>query len=193
MRWPTALLGLILACGVLWSQRAALAYFLSPREPISLGSEASYSFSRLASNRYAEIHGAPSANAAWSRKGDRVYVVLGFQNTPLLVRREAFPTEEWIPRRPPPRPDPRPFSARGRLLAREDAPEYETAFQMLASDVVPKDGRLWILLDGERPGGDARTLIASGLLTAFALLSLALLVRDVASRILRPTSAASSR
>jgi hypothetical protein len=183
VRWPVALVGFVLACGLLWAERADLSYLLSPREPISLGDENGYHFERLASNRFAEIRGAPAPNAAFSRDGDAVHVVVGLRNTPVLIRREALPTEEWWPRRPPPRPDPHLLVARGRLLAEEDAPQYEAAFQMLGRDVVPRDGRHWILLDGERPGADAKTLVLSVSLLGFALLNLWLLARDVTRRI----------
>jgi hypothetical protein len=182
VRWPAALLGAVLASGLLWLERAELAYLLSPREPIHLGGEGRYSFERLASNRFAEIQGIPAANAAYARHGDTVYVVLGLQNSPVLVRREALPTEDWVPNRPPPRPDPRPFDARGRLLERADASEYEPAFQMLARDVVPRQGRLWILLEGERPGGETGTLVVWGVVAAFGLVNLWLVVLDLAGR-----------
>jgi hypothetical protein len=173
VRWPIALFGWILACGLLWMKRADLAYLLSPRQPIPIGSEdRGYHFERLVSNRYAEVHGIPAANAAYSRDGDTVYVVVGLQNTPILVRREALSSEDWVPDRPPPRPDPRPLGVRGRLLIREEASKYEAGFQMLARDVAPREGRLWILLDGERPGEDVGTLVVSALLVAFALLNL---------------------
>ena len=192
MRWPVALLGVMLASGLLWLERSDLGYLFSPRQPIQLGDESGYAFDRLTSNRYAEIHGLPAENAAYSRRGDTVYVVLALQNTPILVRRGALPTEDWVPNRPPPRPDPHPFGARGRLLAREDASGYELAFEMLAHDVVAKDGQSWILLEGERPGADVRTAVASGLLAAFALVNLWLVARDLLLARVRPTIARAS-
>ena len=184
----------MLACGVLWLERADLAYLFSPRQPIPLGDERGYGFDRLTSNRYVEIHGVPAENGAYSRRGDTVYVVLVLRNTPILVRREALPSEDWVPNRPPPRPDPHPFGARGRLLAREDASGYEPAFQMLGRDVVPRDGQSWILLEGERPGSAVRTAAVAGLLAAFTLLNLGFVGREVVGRLtrVRPTIARAS-
>lgn len=176
VRWPAALIGLALAIGLLWMQRPALSYLFSADEPLSLGDENGYRLERLTSNRYAEIHGIPTATGAFSRRGERAQVVVGLQNTPVLIRRDALPTEEWPARRPPPAPDSRPLGARGRLLAAEDAPpQYRGAFEML--------GGRWILLDGERPGADRSTAALGVALLAFAGLNLWWLARDVARRI----------
>ncbi|HZA13279.1 MAG TPA: hypothetical protein VE618_02230 [Myxococcaceae bacterium] len=183
VRWPAALAGLTLACGLLWVERADLAYLISPRDPISLGDESGYDFERLTSNRFAEIHGIPTAGGAYSRDGDRIHVVVGLRNTPVLLRREALPTEDWVPRRPPPAPDPRPLGARGRLLAEEDAPRYQSAFEMLGRELTAKDGQRWILLDGERPGADAGTALLGAALLGFAILNIWWLVRDVTRRV----------
>ncbi|HZA51758.1 MAG TPA: hypothetical protein VE549_13530 [Myxococcaceae bacterium] len=183
VRWPVALAGLTLACGLLWVERADLAYLISPRDPISLGDESGYDFERLTSNRFAEIHGVPTAGGAYSRNGDLIHVVVGLRNTPVLIRREALPTEDWVPRRPPPAPDPRPLGARGRLLAEEDAPRYQSAFEMLGRELTAKDGQRWILLDGERPGADAGTALLGAALLGFAILNIWWLVRDVTRRV----------
>ena len=175
VRWPAALLGLALAAALLWLERAELTYLLSPREPMLLGDENGYRFERLASNRYAEIHGIPTATGAFSRDGERIQVVVGLRNTQVLIRRPARPSEDWVPRRPPPPPDPHPFAARGRLLAEEDAPQYRAAFEML--------GGHWILLDGERPGANRAAALLGGALVAFAALNAWWLARDVARRL----------
>lgn len=181
VRWPVALIGVALSCVLLWAQRAEIAYLLSPDEPIRLGEEGRHQLDRLASNRFAEIRGVPTPNAAFSRHGDTVFVVIGLENTPILIRRKALASEEWIPNRPPPRPDPRPFTASGRLLDRSAAPQYEPAFQMLARDLAPQEGRLWILLDGERPGSGA-ALVLPALLLGFGLLNAWFIARDLAVR-----------
>jgi hypothetical protein len=186
VRWPVALIGVVLSGALLWGQRAEIAYLLSPGEPILLGEEGRYQLEGLASNRFAQIRGIPTPNAAYARDGDRVFVVIGLESTPILIRREALPTEEWIPDRPPPRPDPRPFAARGRLLGREEAPQYEAAFQMLARDLASDQGRLWILLDGERPGANARVVALCALLLGFGLLNVWFLARDLAVLYLKP-------
>jgi hypothetical protein len=72
-------MGLALACGLLWLERRELAYLLSPREPISLGDERAYRFERLASNRYAEIHGIPTPTGAFSRDGERIQYRAAFE------------------------------------------------------------------------------------------------------------------
>jgi hypothetical protein len=183
VRWPAATIGLVLATGLLWLEQPELAYLLSAREPIALGDENGYHLERLISNRYAEIRGIPTATGAFSREGERIQVVVGVRNTPLLIRREALPTEEWVPRRPPPPPDPHPFRARGRLLAEESAPRYRAAFEMLRREAPAPDGELWIVLDGERPGADRAAALLGAGLVAFALLNLWWLARDIARRI----------
>ena len=183
VRWPAALVGLALAGGMLWLERAEMAYLLSPREPIALGDETGYRLERLASNRYAEIHGVPTATGAFSRDGERIQVVVGLQNTPVLIRRTGLPSEDWAPRRSPPPPDPHPFAARGRLLAEEEAPRYRAAFDMLRREMRAPDGRHWILLDGERPGADRWVALLAAGWVAFAALSLWWLASDVGRRI----------
>jgi hypothetical protein len=151
----TALVAAGATAAFLWLQRAEIAYFLSDATPITLGNEGDYHFESLRSNRYAQIHGTPSLRGAYAREGGSVFVVLGAQGTPVLIRREALPTEAWAPGQVPPRPDPRPFAVRGRLLIDQDAERYRDGFDKLRSwgEVVPRDGHLWLLIEAERPRG----------------------------------------
>ncbi len=185
IRWPTALAAILMAVALLWMQRADLAYFFSSREPITLGTSEAYHFDRLASNRYAQIHGTPITRGAFMQDGDQVFVVVGLQGTPVLVKRPALPTEDWDPRLPAPQPDQRPFGVRGRLLSEEDASKYQQGFEILrsASGVVPRDGKLWLLIAHESPGEDRGGAMLFGLLGIFILANGWFFARDVASRI----------
>jgi hypothetical protein len=177
----TAALGIAAAAWLLSMERQDLAYFFSDREPISLGAEGDYHFDRLASNRYAQIHGTPTLRGAYAKEGGSVFVVLGLRDTPVLVRRPALPNEEWTPGKVPPQPDPRPFGVRGRLLSEQDAQKYRDGFEKLRGfgEVRPREGKLWILMEGERPGGDRGALLISAALVLFALLNLGFLIRSL--------------
>jgi hypothetical protein len=69
------------------------------------------------------------------------------------------------------------------LLAEEDAPRYQSAFEMLGRELTAKDRQRWILLDGERPGTDAGTALLGAALLGFAILNIWWLVRDVTRRV----------
>ena len=186
IRWPTALLAIVLALGMAAWHRLdrELAYFFSPKEPITLGSEGDYHFDLLRSNRYAQIHGIPTTIGTFSRHGSTVRVTVGLQGTPVLVHRATLPTEDWPENRPPSPVDQRPFGIRGRLVMEDDAPLFREAFDRLGQldSVTRHDGKLWLLLEGERPRGDAGTLLIFGLLFAFVMLNVWLGVRDLAAR-----------
>jgi hypothetical protein len=182
-----ALVGILGCAAIAWVVRLDLAYLVSPRQPLSLGAEGDYKFEALQSNRYAQIHGVPTLRGAYSVERGTVYVVVGLRDTPILLRRPALPGEEWNPNRggPPPQPNQTPFAVRGRLLSQDDASRYQEGFQKLTDlgQVRPRDGKLWILIEGQQPGRDLVTaLIASGLML-FSLLNLYLLVRGMAHRV----------
>jgi hypothetical protein len=181
---PVALVGMAVAGMLLALQARDLRYFFSPREPLSLGAEGDYRPEALVSNRYAQVHGIPTARAAYERDGEAVYVIVGLRESPFLVRRGALPGEHWEPGRTPPQPDPRPFAVRGRLLAEEDAPRYQSAFALLREmgEVQPRDGRLWLLVEGQRPREDVGLVFVAGLLLAFIAVNGLLLVRALAPR-----------
>lgn len=178
---PVAALALVIAGWVIWLQADDVAYFFSSKEPISLGVEGAYRFDQAHSNAYAQLHGAPTIRGAYGLNGSQQFVVIGVQNTPLLVKRNALPTEEWKPGRTPPPPDQRSFTAAGRLLSRADASRWEDAFAKHESfgELQPK----WLLVEGARPGGDFGAMGWFGLVIAFAAINLWLLLRGVAAMI----------
>ncbi|ADO71152.1 hypothetical protein [Stigmatella aurantiaca] len=181
IRPPMALLAIGVSVALLAMQGRDLAYLFSPRTPLSLGAEGDYRPEALLSNRYAQLHGVPAAHGAYEREGDALYVLVGLRESPFVVRRPALPGEEWIPGRPPPPPDPRPFAVRGRLLAEEDAPRYRDAFALLREkgELQPREGRLWLLIEGQRPGEDWGRAGVAVLLAAFAAANGVLLVRGL--------------
>lgn len=174
VKWPVAGLAALGAVWLLASQRLDIAYYFSSREPITLGSAGGYRFDSLESNRYAEIHGTPTQRGVYSVERGATYVIVGLQGTPVLVRREAFDSEAWTPGSTPPQPDQRPMRVRGRLLSADAAPRYKEAFQKLPAmgEVHAHQGRLWILVHGERPGSDGWTLLTMTGLGLFAALNL---------------------
>lgn len=191
---PVAGLAVALALAAIWIfQWRDLRYFFSPEEAISLGREGEYRWELLASNRYAAIHGTPTTRGLYApQSGGGVMVVVGLRDTPVLVRRRGLPGEEWAPGKgTPPQPDQRPFAAAGRLLAIEDAPAYarEAAEQLKQTDQLrPRDGKLWILFSGERPGSDQGLLLVTGLLLVFVALNGYFVARDVRHRLERRRS-----
>jgi hypothetical protein len=106
-----------------------------------------------------------------------------------VVRRPALPGEDWAPGKRPPRPDQRPFAVRGRLLAEEDAARYRDAFELLRAkgEVQPLQGRLWIVIEGQRPGEDLGRLAVTALLVLVIATNILFLVRGLR----RPVPAAS--
>lgn len=138
-----------------------LTYFFSPRDPISLGAEGQYRFDELRSNRFVQVHGFPTHRGVFAREGRSTYVLVGLRDTPLVVRREPLPNERWSGEGNPPQPDQRPFAVRGRLVRAEEASRYEDGFTKLAQagEVRPREGRLWLVVEGERPGQDLGLLV----------------------------------
>ncbi len=181
---PVALLALVGAVAMLVLQREDLAYYFSERAPLSLGAEGDYHFDRALSNRYAEVHGVPSLRAAYGiDRSDEHFVIVGVQNSPLLVKRRALPTEEWRPGTTPPPPDQRPFTAQGRLLSRADAGRFGDAF--VKHEAYGELHPQWLLIEGARPGGDLMAITWFGVLLAFAGVNAWLLVRGVLALVRR--------
>jgi hypothetical protein len=183
VKWPVALVAIVLASGLLWMQRNDVRYFFSSRAPLSLGAEGEYRFDHLQSNRYAEIHGTPTLRGAYSVERGTTYVVIGLRHTPILVRRAALPGEEWTGPTPP-HPDQRPFAVRGRLLSQEDAKRYQDGFVKLLSmgETKPLDGKLWILIEGEAPMRDLPTFFWMVGLALFALVNLYFIAQSIRRR-----------
>jgi hypothetical protein len=190
LRAPVALVGIGVAAALLVMQWREVRYFFSPRTPLSLGAEGEYRYSELVSNRYAQLHGIPTSHGAYERDGDAVFVLVGLRDSPFVVRRPALPGEDWSPGKRPPQPDQRPFAVRGRLLAEEDSPRYRDAFELLRSkgEVQPLNGRLWIVIEGQRPGEDLGRMAVTLLLVLVIATNAWFLVRALH----RPVPVASS-
>jgi hypothetical protein len=73
---------------------------------------------------------------------------------------------------------------RGRLLAEEDAERYQEGFKLLREmgEVQPRDGKLWLVREGERPGADKGLLFVALVLVTFILGNAALLIRGLRKR-----------
>ncbi len=185
-----AALALVGALTLLYLQLPELEYFFSPKEPIELGSLGGYHFENAQSNRYAQVHGAPTVRGAYWLEQRTTLVAVGLRDTPLMVRREALPSENWRVGAVPPQPDQRTFSVRGRLLSRADASKLADAFAQLEAwgEVRPQ----WVLLAEEHPGGNLSMMGWLAGLTTFAAVNAWLLVRGLFSRRTRRQSTAAS-
>ncbi len=173
---PVAALALLGALGVLWLQRADVEYFGASKTPIDLGAEGDYHFDRAVSNRYTQIHGTPTGRGAYFEDKGKPWIAIGLMDTPLMVVRATLASESFEPGRKGSRPDPRPFSVRGRLLSREDTPvKYSGVFTQVDSygEIRPK----WILIAEAHPGGDFGAMVWASVLGVFALVNAWLLVR----------------
>jgi hypothetical protein len=182
-----AAVALAFALYLVWGQRADLEYqFLAPKDVVDLGAEGAYRFDLAQSNRYVQLHGVPSPRGWYFVERNTTVVALGILDTPVILRRPTLPSERWTPgQQPAPSPDPRPFTVRGRLLSRDEAPpKYADAFTEYEkwSGAPAK----WILLQEEKPGGDLGGQAWVAVLLLFAALNGWLLVRGtlrlVASR-----------
>jgi hypothetical protein len=184
-----ALTALVVGAALLWMMRLELAYFFSPSTPLTLGHEGDYRYELLASNRYVQLHGVPTARAAWLGAGEEGAVIVGLRESPFLVLRAALPGEEWKPGQPPPPPDSTPFAVRGRLLAEEQAARYTEALALHRQwgEVQPYQGRLWLLVQGERPGSELGLLAVASLILLFMALNAMWLWRAVAASRPRPS------
>ncbi|MCC6337646.1 MAG: hypothetical protein IT380_27100 [Myxococcales bacterium] len=177
---PVAAIALCGALFLLVWMRADFAYFVSPRDPIELGAEGDYHLERAASNRYAQVHGVPSARGWYVDEAEGSFVIVGVNDTPLLLRRVTFPDEarDQAGKRPQPRQNP--FFARGRLLGREDASRYADVFGQYEAWSGAK--ATWLLLAEQPPGADRSTLLYGSFLSVFALVNAWLLVRGLVGR-----------
>ncbi len=176
---PVSVLCLVGALFLLVREAPDVAYVFARREPVTLGSEGAYRFDRLRANAFAQVHGVPLGTAFYGVERGARMVLVPLQDTPLLVRRPLLPTEDWVPGRRPPPPDPRPFGVRGRLRPLEDLPGYRVSLAQIQAvpGLRPVDGRLWVLREGERPGEDRGPLLVGLVLAGFAALNAVLAVR----------------
>ena len=167
---PVAVAGLAVVALLTWQGWADVAYFFSPREPLTLGAEGAYRLEEIASNRYVQLHGVPTQRGLYVDESGRASVIVGLRDSPFMVKRPPLPGEERTPGRAPPRPDQRPFGVRGRLLTAEDAPAFSAAFEQLRGfgELQPWKGQLFLVVEGDKPGRDAGLALAMGLLSAFA-------------------------
>lgn len=181
LRAPVAVAGLAVVGLLAYQGRADVAYFFSPREPLTLGAEGAYRLSELQSNRYVQLHGVPTQRALYVDESGRSSVIVGLRDSPFLVKRGPLPGEERIPGRPPPRPDQRPFGVRGRLVSREEAPAFAAAFDQFRGfgEVQPVNGELFLVVEGDKPGRDVVLALAMGLLSVFAAFNAWVLTRAV--------------
>ena len=184
VRAPVALVCLVGALYLLFRELPDVRYALSSSEPLTLGREGDYRFEALRSNRYAQVHGSPTAKAFWGQDRQGPFLVLGLVDTPLLVRRAPLPSETWTSGRPPPPPAQTPFAVRGRLLKQADAPSYREAFLLARqlSGLRPLDGQLWIVLEGEHPRQDWGAVGTAVLLLLFAAFNAWLLLAPLGRR-----------
>lgn len=160
------------------------AYFWSSPEPVDLGVEGDYHFERLASNTYVQLHGAPTSRASYGRDGQLTVVVVGVRDTKLLLARPALATEDWLAGKPPPPPDPRSFSVRGRLLSKVDASaRWADAFEKHQGfgELTPE----WLVVESERPRQSVAAIGWFGVLAAFAALNAWLLLRGLRALLAR--------
>jgi hypothetical protein len=170
VRLPVALSCLLGALYLLSRELPDVRYALSSSAPLTLGREGEYRFEALKSNRYVQVHGTPTGTAFWGQDRQGPFLVVGLLDSPLLVRRAPLPAETWTEGRPPPPPVQTPFAVRGRLLAQAEAPAYREAFQKAQTlpGVRPRDGQLWIVLEGQRPREDWGAVVTAALLALFA-------------------------
>ncbi|MGQ0506450.1 MAG: hypothetical protein ACT4TC_14150 [Myxococcaceae bacterium] len=167
VRPELALVAMLVSGGLLWMQRLDVAYLFSSSTPIVIGRVGEYDFSRLASNRYAQIQGVPTVRGTYFQDASRIGVVVGLRDTPVLVARPALDGEEWKKGTVPAQPDQRPFTVGGRLLSQTDSIRFKEAFPLHAQfgEISPK----WVLIEGEQPGRSLGTYLSSGLLTLLLL------------------------
>jgi hypothetical protein len=184
VRLSVSLVCFVGALYLLWRELPDVAYALSSATPLTLGHEGAYRFETLASNRYVQLHGVPTATAFWGQDRGGPFLVLGLQDTPVLVRRAPLPSETWTPGHPPPPPLQTPFAVRGRLLAESAAPTYREAFQKARQlpGVRAREGRLWLVVEGEKPREDWGAVLTAVLLALFAAFNGWLAVRRVVRR-----------
>lgn len=178
---PVAAIGLLASLALAWTMREDVTYFFSSRQPIELGAEGDYHFERAEPNRYAQLHGVPTAKGWYIEEGDGAFVILGVNDTPLAVRRSTFEDENRRlsdGKRPQPRQNP--FFARGRLLNREAAEKYEEA---LREYETWSNGKVnWLLIAESPPGKDFKQVAMFSGLLLFALANLWLLKRGLFKR-----------
>lgn len=177
---PVAAIAVAAAAVVAFGMKEDAGYFFSSKAPIELGAEGDYRFDGAVSNRYAQVHGVPTARGWYVDESDGASVVVGLNDTPLLVKRVTFADENRrLPDGKRPQPRQNPFFARGRLLSRADAAKYEDVFREFETWSGGKAS--WLLIAEQPPGQDVKGAAMFGAVLLFGLVNLWLLVRGLLS------------
>jgi hypothetical protein len=173
-------LGVGLSAYLLYDMRDDFSYWLSQPIAVDLGADGIHPFDKFADNIYATVHGSPGPVADRFTSWNRSFELVALRGTPILVRRT--PTDADLPLttgKPPPPPDQAPLRATGRLLIDGSILSYSPAFETLVNrgGAVPREGHLWILLDGERPRSGLRIPALFSMLTAVLVFNVGALIR----------------
>lgn len=180
--WWLALGAMLAALALAYWMWADVQYFFSSKQPIELGAEGDYHLDQALTNRYAQIHGVPTVKGWYVEEKDGSFVVIGLNDTKVLVRRVTFEDENRrLPDGKRPQPRQNPFFARGRLLSRADASRYEDVFKEYEtwSGGVKAE---WLLLAEQPPGKDFSSAGMFSFVIVFALVNLWLFVRGLTLR-----------
>ena len=182
---PVALVGIGVVAALLAMRARNIAYFFASRTPVTIGAEGEYHFELLRSNVYAQVHGIPTVRGVYTSENGKPFVMVGLRDTPLVVHRRPLAGEKWVPGLEPRQPSQSRFGVRGRLLQQGDVPQYQESLQKILAmgEVQPRDGRLWVLLEGERPGDDLPGFLSFLALSAFGLLNAWFLWRNLSHRL----------
>lgn len=175
---PVAAIAMLAAFALGWWMKDDTAYFFSSRTPIELGAEGDYHLERAVSNRYAQVHGVPTARGWYVAENEGSFVVVGINDTPLLVKRVTFEDENRrLPDGKRPQPRQNPFFARGRLLSRLEAVKYEDVFREYETWSGGK--AQWLLMAEQPPGKDFGAVAMFAFVLLFAAVNGWLFVRGL--------------
>lgn len=175
---PVAAIAMAAAVALGFWMKDDAAYFFSSPEPIELGAEGDYHLDRAVSNRYAQVHGVPTVRGWYVAENDGSFVVLGLNDTNLLVKRVTFEDENRrLPDGKRPQPRQNPFFARGRLLSRADAEKYQDVFK--EHETWSGAPAKWLLIAEQPPGKDFGAMAMFAFVIVFGLVNAWLFVRGL--------------
>lgn len=178
---PVAALAMVAAVALAFWMKDDAAYFFSSPEPIELGAEGDYHLDRAVSNRYAQVHGVPTARGWYVQENDGSFVVVGLNDTQLLVKRITFEDENRrLPDGKRPQPRQNPFFARGRLLSRPEAQKYEDVFR--EHEAWSGASAKWLLIAEQPPGKDFGAVAMFAFVVLFGLVNAWLFARGLTLR-----------
>ena len=127
------------------------------------------------------MHGVPTPRGWYVQENDGSFVVLGLNDTNLLVKRVSFEDENRrLPDGKRPQPRQNPFFARGRLLSREDAEKYQDVFK--EHEAWSGASAKWFLMAEEPPGKDFGAVSMFAFVLLFAAVNAWLFVRGLTFR-----------